>query len=157
MTYQILSVNRQVYVDTDRLWEAWAKSGTKKLELAKAVGVHRATIKNWLSKSKPKKRITTNQVRAISRACNCSVEYLLGLDDNQEIAITSSGKALRYLRLKKGLTQRQLASRVFSNQYSICRWENGKAKIPKDMAKIFADFFGVTPEFILNWRAENEN
>lgn len=146
MMYQRLSANSPVTIRTDRLWEAWAKSGLKKIEFAKAVGVHRATIRNWLSSSESEKVMTAKQVRAISRSCNCSIGYLLGLNDKLEI--TSEGKALRYLRIKKGLTQRQLADKVFTNQNSICIWETEKAPIPEDMAKILANYFGVTLSYL---------
>ena len=146
MTYQRLSVNRSVAIKTDRLWEAWAKSGLKKSELARAVGVSRMTITNWLASSESERLMAAKQVRAISNRCNCPIGYLLGLDDKLEI--TSQRKVLRYLRIKKGLTQRQLADKVFSNQYSICMWETGKAKIPEDMAKRLADYFGVTLSYL---------
>lgn len=146
MTYQRLSVNRPVSIKTDRLWEAWAKSGLKKTEFARAVGVHRATIRNWLASSELEKVVTAKQVRAISNCCNCSIGYLLGLSD--KIEITSQGKVLRYLRIKTGLTQRQLADKVFTNQNSICIWETGKSPIPEDMAKILADYFGVTLSYL---------
>ena len=146
MTYQRLSANSPVAIRTDRLWEAWAKSGLKKTEFARGIGVHRMTIRNWFSRRESEKVVTAKQARAICKSCNCSIGYLLGLSDNLEI--TSEGKALRYLRIKKGLTQRQLADKVFTNQNSICIWETEKAPIPKDMEKILADYFGVTLSYL---------
>ena len=146
MTYQRLSANSPVAIRTDRLWEAWVKSGLKKIEFAKAVGVHRGTIRNWFSRSGSEKVVTAKQARAICKSCNCSIGYLMGLSDNLEI--TSEGEALRYLRIKKGLTQYQLADNVFTNQNYICIWETEKAPIPEDMEKILADYFGVTLSYL---------
>lgn len=138
MTYQRLSANRPVAIDLERLWNAWAKSGLAKQELATVLGVHRKTITNWFASRRVEttKFVTTKQVRAISKSCKCTIGYLIGIND--ELKIASAGEALRYLRRKKGLTQYQLADKIFSNQYYIHKWETGKEPIPEEMIKRLA-------------------
>ena len=56
---------------------------------------------------------------------------------------------LKTLRIDKGLNQNQLASKVKVSQAAIARWEAG-LQIPNiEVAIMFAQFFGVSTDYLL--------
>ncbi len=56
---------------------------------------------------------------------------------------------LKTLRIDKGLSQNQLASKVKVSQAAIARWEAG-LQIPNiEVAIMFAQFFGVSTDYLL--------
>lgn len=87
---------------------------------------------------------------------NVSVDFLLdrtpvttvpkekGLSDN------TLGERIRSLRKERGLTQEELANRLgYTHKSAINKIELNINKIPYSKIKEFADFFGVSPEYLL--------
>lgn len=64
------------------------------------------------------------------------------------------GKKLRELRKAKGLTQQELVDTVNTkygtaiNRTTISKWENGTQESGMSFVLIFADFFGVSLDYI---------
>lgn len=64
------------------------------------------------------------------------------------------GKKLRELRKAKGLTQQELVDTVNTkygtaiNRTTISKWENGTQEASMSFVLIFADFFGVSLDYI---------
>lgn len=65
------------------------------------------------------------------------------------------GKKLKELRKAKGLTQQELVDTVNSkygtaiNRTTISKWENGTQEAGMGFVLIFADFFGVSLDYIM--------
>jgi transcriptional regulator with XRE-family HTH domain len=59
------------------------------------------------------------------------------------------GRAIRTLRLKKGLSQGQLAERCYTSTYSISRLEIGKAYPPKNTVERLCRALGVPVAYLL--------
>ena len=58
-------------------------------------------------------------------------------------------KRLKTLRMEQGLSQNQLASKVKVSQAAIARWEAG-LQIPNiEVAIMFAQYFGVSLDYLL--------
>ena len=59
------------------------------------------------------------------------------------------GKRFKEARKEKRLTQEQLADKFHLKKSSISRYENGKQMPEVNLLKEFADFFGVTVDYLL--------
>ncbi len=55
-----------------------ARSRMKKSDVSKALGVTHKTLNNWIDEKTP---ITGEALLMMSKLFNCSVDYLLGLDN----------------------------------------------------------------------------
>lgn len=67
------------------------------------------------------------------------------------------GEKIKKLRTEKGLSQREFASRLgYTDHTTLARAENGKVDLPTSKVKQIADFFGVTPDYLMGWRDEPE-
>lgn len=53
------------------------------------------------------------------------------------------GKNIRNLRLEHDMSMKEFAEKLGTTDSAICRWENGKAKLPVDMAIKIADLFRI--------------
>lgn len=62
---------------------------------------------------------------------------------------------LKELRLRRNLTIRALAEKVEISHTQITHIENGKRNLTTKNAKIFADFFGVSVDYLLGKSAED--
>lgn len=56
---------------------------------------------------------------------------------------------LKSLRLEAGLTQKQIAEKLEIKQQSYAQWESGRTKPRSATLNKFADFFGVTTDYLL--------
>ena len=56
---------------------------------------------------------------------------------------------LRELRLENGLTQKQLAFRIFTTDDSIFSWEKGRSQPSFDMLRSLCRFFSVSADYLL--------
>ena len=63
---------------------------------------------------------------------------------------------LRELRENKKLTQSDLAQIFFVNQITISQYERGTRQLSIEMLIKYADYFGVSTDYILGRKAENE-
>ena len=64
------------------------------------------------------------------------------------------GKRLKALREEKGLKQRELADIMEIKLRQYQRYEYGEVSVPMEILNFFADFFGVTTDYLLG-REEN--
>lgn len=64
---------------------------------------------------------------------------------------------LKELRLRRNLTIRALAEKVGVSHTQITHIENGKRNLTTKNAKIFADFFGVSVDYLLGCAPSNTN
>lgn len=64
---------------------------------------------------------------------------------------------LKELRLRRNLTIRALAEKVGVSHTQITHIENGKRNLTTKNAKIFADFFGVSVDYLLGCALSNTN
>lgn len=58
---------------------------------------------------------------------------------------------IKELRKKKGLTQIQLANVMHVSQGTISAYEAGTVQIDQETLKAFADYFGVSIDYLLNY------
>lgn len=58
---------------------------------------------------------------------------------------------LKELRKEKKCTQAQIAELMGVNVKTISRWEKGEFEIKPAQAKMLADYFGVSPEYLLGY------
>ena len=66
------------------------------------------------------------------------------------------GKNLSSLRKAKGLTQQELAKEINYSDKSISKWELGYSIPAVDVLKDFADFYGVTVDYLITPQKEEE-
>ena len=66
------------------------------------------------------------------------------------------GKNLASLRKAKGLTQQELAKEINYSDKSISKWELGYSIPSVDVLKDFADFYGVTVDYLIKPQKEEE-
>lgn len=59
------------------------------------------------------------------------------------------GQRLKELRKNKGLTQKEMADIMGMTDRNYQRFEYGKINVPAKTLAFFADFFGVTTDYLL--------
>ncbi|MCI9157022.1 MAG: helix-turn-helix transcriptional regulator [Lawsonibacter sp.] len=59
------------------------------------------------------------------------------------------GKRIKVLRESKGLKQREMAEIMELNLRQYQRYEYGEIGVPLEVLNFFADFFGVTTDYLL--------
>ena len=59
------------------------------------------------------------------------------------------------LRTKKGLSQDELAEKVFVTRQAVSRWESGAAKPDADKIVAICDLFGVSADYLLGLTDED--
>lgn len=59
------------------------------------------------------------------------------------------GLNIRILRQKKGLSRKQLADAIFSNRWTVGRWENGEASVEVDWLQKVATALDSAPQDLL--------
>lgn len=62
---------------------------------------------------------------------------------------------IKMLRVKRGLSQEALASKMHVHQTAVSQWENGRANPDTQMSKNLADFFNVTIDYLLGQSEDN--
>ena len=60
------------------------------------------------------------------------------------------GKRIKNLRKQKGMTQDELAAVFKTESSAICKIETGKQTMSIDYLISFADYFGVSVDYLLN-------
>ena len=66
------------------------------------------------------------------------------------------GKNLATLRKAKGLTQQDLAQEIHYSDKSISKWELGYSLPSVDVLKDFADFYGVTVDYLIAEQSDED-
>ena len=64
------------------------------------------------------------------------------------------GKRLKALREEKGLKQREMADIMEIKLRQYQRYEYGEVGVPLEILNIFADYFGVTTDYLLGRKEE---
>ncbi len=59
------------------------------------------------------------------------------------------GNRLKELRMKKGLTQQNMGDMMGITMRNYQRYEHGLINVPATTLNFFADFFGVTTDYLL--------
>ena len=124
-------------------------------QLATEIGYGKSVVSSWeLGDQTP----SATAIIILSRYFQVSTDYILKeTDDNTmlhryddfDVDISIFNKRLKELRLKKNLSQGELAKRSGLTQTSINHWENGKC-LPNATAIVtLARFFGVTTDYLL--------
>lgn len=107
--------------------------------LAKMLGVHQTTIKNWLDgKTTP----SPQKIQAIAQALETSVNQLVSQD------ILTFGQRLRAIRKSKKMTQKELAKKLGIATNSLSRYETGERNPSISMLKEIAKALEV-PQYEL--------
>jgi transcriptional regulator with XRE-family HTH domain len=65
------------------------------------------------------------------------------------------GHNLMTMRKAKGMTQQQIAEKLNYSDKSISKWENGYAVPSVDILKEFAEFYGVTIDFLITEQTDD--
>ena len=88
-----------------------------------------------------------------------SVDWLLGRTDddgrgklwtiNRQFALAPLGRKLKRLREERGLTQKELAAKIYASHCSYAAYEQGKFLIPTLALVKVADFYGVSMDWLL--------
>ena len=60
------------------------------------------------------------------------------------------GKAIAHLRAKHGLSQQELADRLFISRDLVAKWESGRRRPDYPMIEKIADVFSVSPDEIVD-------
>ena len=63
--------------------------------------------------------------------------------------LTGFGNRLKELRRRKNLTQQNMADAMGITMRNYQRYEYGKINVPATTLNFFADFFGVTTDYLL--------
>jgi transcriptional regulator with XRE-family HTH domain len=63
--------------------------------------------------------------------------------------LTVFGNRLKKLRKEKGLTQQNMADMMGITMRNYQRYEHGGINVPATTLNFFADFFGVTTDYLL--------
>ena len=77
-------------------------------------------------------------------------------DFMEKTFLIESGRRLRDLREKKGLKQREMAEVMGLTLRHYQRFEYGEVNIPATTLNFFADFFGVTTDYLLGREEHHE-
>lgn len=67
----------------------------------------------------------------------------------EKIFLEEMGKRLKVLRKEKGLKQREMAEVMGLTLRHYQRFEYGEVNTPATVLNFFADFFGVTADYLL--------
>ncbi len=68
------------------------------------------------------------------------------------------GEKIKYLRLKFGLTQEDVAKAIATTKQAIYKYENGiVTNIPIDKVQKIADLFNTTPSYLMGWEGEENS
>ena len=77
-------------------------------------------------------------------------------DFMEKTFLIESGRRLRDLRERKGLKQREMAEVMGLTLRHYQRFEYGEVNIPATTLNFFADFFGVTTDYLLGREEHHE-
>ena len=70
---------------------------------------------------------------------------------------TDIGEKLRLLRVKRKISQAQLAKAIFVKNTTISNWEQGSRKIQTDNLKALSHYFGINISYFLESEEINES
>lgn len=62
-----------------------------------------------------------------------------------------TGRRIRELRNKAGLTQKELSEKLFKSESAVRMWELGKSEPDLQSINLLAEIFGVAPSYLTGW------
>lgn len=123
----------------ERLRELRLKRGMTQKYVALTLGVKGPSVSNWESgKTTP----TTENVAALAKLYNVSVDYLLGRDEG-------NGMRIRELRKAKKVTMKELGNMIGVAESTMSLYETGKRKPDPETLSRLADYFNVSVDYLL--------
>jgi transcriptional regulator with XRE-family HTH domain len=125
-------------------------NGMSRDEFAEAAGVHPMTVKNWeCGKSFPS---ASMRVRLAGRF-GVTVEWIRGRCKEEENSWINTpdttGTRLKTLRESAGMSEEKFGSLCRASLSAVVRWENDRYPPKPEQLASIAEYFGVTPEWIL--------
>lgn len=63
---------------------------------------------------------------------------------------------IKQLRKKSGMTQKQLAEKLYVDQTAVSYWESGKTKPDFEKQQLLADFFNVSVDYLLGRNSSSQ-
>jgi len=149
----------------DRIKEVRELRGISLAELNEYCGLNRNTIAvSANSKTGLSAKILSN----VSEILGCSADYLLGKTDNFNVLSSNSngsdnteknsfGSRLKELRLRKQITQEQLATYLGVSKSAVGMWEGEKREPDLETVLKVADYFEVSVEYLLGRENQTVN
>ena len=62
-----------------------------------------------------------------------------------------TGRRIRELRIKAGLTQKDLAERLYKSESAVRMWELGKSEPDLQSINLLAEIFNIDPSYLTGW------
>ena len=124
-------------------------------QLSKEIGYSKNTISLWEIGTRTP---CADVIIILSRYFLVSTDYLLKVTedntmlhriDDFNVDLTTFNKRLKELRIKKNLSQEELARRTNLSQTSIYHWEIGTCPPNSTAVVKLAKYFGVTTDYLL--------
>lgn len=125
------------------------------LQLALEIGYGKSIISDWeIGLRTP----SADAIIVLSRYFQVSTDYILKItEDNAmlhrsydfDVDLTTLNRRLKELRIKKNLSQNELAKRTNLAQTSIYHWELGICPPNANAVIALARYFGVTTDYLL--------
>ena len=131
------------------------ENNVSQLQLAKETGLKKSALGHWELGNRTPNAIA---IIILSRYFQVSTDYLLRLsddnslrhgEDNFNVDLTTFNNRLKDLRLKRNISQNDLATETKISQPSINFWERGKCLPNANAIIVLANYFGVTTDYLL--------
>ena len=142
----------------ERLKVLRKKEGFTQQEIADLLNVNRVRYTNWES---GKREPTYENLSMLSCIFDVSIDYLLGdyleiskekylkLQEEKKEYMKVFPQRLKELRLKKGLTQTELAKYMNVSQGGYTKWENGRTEPNLETFLKLASILNTTTSYLL--------
>lgn len=142
----------------ERLKVLRKKEGFTQQEIADLVNVNRVRYTNWES---GKREPTYENLSMLACIFDVSIDYLLGdyleiskekylkLQEEKKEYLKVFPQRLKELRLKKGLTQTELAKYMNVSQGGYTKWENGRTEPNLETFLKLASILNTTTSYLL--------
>lgn len=135
--------------------------GVSQNELAKQLNVAQNTISRWES---GERAVDADSLKKLAEFFGVSTDYLLELESAEISDIHSrftptnnSPIRLKELRVKCGMSQKDLAYKIGHGQSTISQWENGTRIMDAATLKYVAGFFNVSTDYLLGISSQNND
>lgn len=131
----------------NRVKELRERKGISQRALADAIGVNHTAV---MRIEAGERKVSSSQALKLAEFFECSVEFILN------VKMRTTKNRLCELRISRGLTIRALAEKVGVSHTQITHIENGKRNLTTKNARILADFFGVSTDYLLGRACEDD-
>lgn len=135
--------------------------GMKAEDLAEKIGVARSTIFRYEKGEIEGASLET--LVQIADALRCTPTYLMGLEEagvserTDEVKRMTMGEIIKSLREEKGLSQQELGDVIGIQKAAVHKYESGMVhNMKRANIKKLADYFGVSPSYLMGWEEAEE-